>query len=680
MNAITLLESPAFHAHMERIGWVLVHSLWQFALVAALAGAVLQLTTRCSAQLRSAALLALLLVMIACPVATWMRAGAALDPIAKLDETATAIGADVSADGAAEVTAPTLERAGEKIATSETTSRLQHPDKQLPSNWLSTTGDALQPWLFLIVCGWLSGVVVCSLRPLLSWLMLRRLRYIGVSPPSSEVLNVFQRACKRLTANRAVQVLQSNLVRAPLVIGYFRPVILLPASMLTNLPPTQLEAIFIHELAHIRRHDFLVNLVQVVVETVFFYHPAVWWLSYRIRIEREHCCDDTVIAVLNERVEYGRALLAVEQLGDRGSVIALSAADGSLLGRIERIVGRPNRRTAFPWTAFGMAAVVATAVLFANNQSSGEAAAIENNATVAATDAAAEAHESSIAKAVRKFNQESKKLGRGVGQPPLTEAEVLKAIKRADWKRDATRGITEREIAAFLAVVKSRELSKESYLQVWTYQSPTPFRNIRNWDIHLFIPALDRDGFIHVKIRETQLGEEKIDPKSVAWGKPDKEGLTMGLYLSPQKKVYEVGDRVRLRLLVRNDGKAPIKSMTFPNIKWPGTKSFTVVDDKGAKVAMRNGHEDWTGPAWLAGAMVGSGFPPDAVRAFNIPFQLGIGGGESNKLVGLVLDARPGQTIKLRMRSHNGSNRTREPSEPVSETGDVTFRVAAAAP
>src|SRR6185436_8684766 len=141
----------------------------------------------------------------------------------------------------------------------------------------------------------------------------------------------------------AVPILQSSLARVPMVVGYLRPVILVPLSFATSIPIGQLEAILAHELAHVRRHDFLVNLLQTLAETLFFYHPAIWWLSSRIRIEREHCCDDLVVELLDNRLEYGRALVALEEMGARDGLFALGAADGSLLGRVRRILGADGR-------------------------------------------------------------------------------------------------------------------------------------------------------------------------------------------------------------------------------------------------------------------------------------------------------------------------------------------------
>ena len=109
--------------------------------------------------------------------------------------------------------------------------------------------------------------------------------------------------------------------------------------VVTGLPESQLELILAHELAHIRRHDYLVNLLQTLVETLFFYHPAVWWLSRQIRHERENCCDDVAICLSGNRADYGRALLAIEEFARRRARTVLAAGGGWLLARIRRIAG-----------------------------------------------------------------------------------------------------------------------------------------------------------------------------------------------------------------------------------------------------------------------------------------------------------------------------------------------------
>src|SRR5262249_26688490 len=146
----------------------------------------------------------------------------------------------------------------------------------------------------------------------------------------------------------------------PMVIGWLRPVILLPASAMTGLTPQQLEAIIAHELAHIRRHDYLINLLQAVIETLLFYHPAVWWVSRRIRQEREHCCDDLAVAVCGDALTYARALLEMERLRAAGPQLAMAANGGLLMNRIRRLVGaQPKHADRFSGLFAGVIALTA---------------------------------------------------------------------------------------------------------------------------------------------------------------------------------------------------------------------------------------------------------------------------------------------------------------------------------
>ncbi|MHC4213190.1 MAG: M56 family metallopeptidase [Planctomycetota bacterium] len=143
---------------------------------------------------------------------------------------------------------------------------------------------------------------------------------------------------------RVVELTESALVQVPTVIGWLKPVILLPASVLTGLSTEQLEAILAHELAHIRRHDYLANMFQTVIEIVGFYHPAVWWVSHKIRIERENCCDDIAVRVTGDGVGYAKALTAIEELRGGGHRLAVAASGGSLFDRVRRLLGSDSRQ------------------------------------------------------------------------------------------------------------------------------------------------------------------------------------------------------------------------------------------------------------------------------------------------------------------------------------------------
>ncbi len=147
-----------------------------------------------------------------------------------------------------------------------------------------------------VVCIWIGGVLLLSLRAAGGWLRAQRLKR-RVLPASDELLDMMARLQRRLSLSAPVRLYASAIVQVPTVIGWLRPYVLLPVTAVTGLSESQLRAILAHELAHIRRHDYLVNLLQTAIETVLFYHPAVWWVGRQMRIEREHCCDDIAVAL-----------------------------------------------------------------------------------------------------------------------------------------------------------------------------------------------------------------------------------------------------------------------------------------------------------------------------------------------------------------------------------------------
>ena len=327
----------------DRIGWVLVHSLWQFALAVPLALVLQRTLRRYPATTRYRALLAVMAIMVAVPVTTWLLpwstetpvAAAKFSPVENYENASPSQHGDLTMAMADLPGTSPVEIAGKPQAAPL---RLGPAPIGLTSSW-SMLKRCVQPWLPEIVLAWLTGVMVAAFRPLLSWYTVRRLRTVGVSPVGGEVNGVAERTARRLRLPRAIEVLQSRLVKTPVVVGCFRPAVLLPLSVVTNLPEAQLELILAHELAHICRHDYLINLLQTLVKTFFFYHPAVWWLSHQIRNERENCCDDVAMATAGSRADYGRALLAIEELRATSTALFLAACGGSLLARIRRIAG-----------------------------------------------------------------------------------------------------------------------------------------------------------------------------------------------------------------------------------------------------------------------------------------------------------------------------------------------------
>ncbi|MHC4501112.1 MAG: M56 family metallopeptidase [Planctomycetota bacterium] len=175
------------------------------------------------------------------------------------------------------------------------------------------------------------------------WTQLQRLRRKMVKPVDASLHSKLKALAELLGIRRAVQLVESALVQVPTVVGWLKPVILLPASALTGLSPEQMEAILAHELAHIKRLDYLVNMLQTVVEILGFYHPAVWWVSHKIRVERENCCDDLAVSVSGDEVRYARALTLLEEIRGGQAALAVAAGGGSLLGRIRRLLCKASQ-------------------------------------------------------------------------------------------------------------------------------------------------------------------------------------------------------------------------------------------------------------------------------------------------------------------------------------------------
>ena len=198
--------------------------------------------------------------------------------------------------------------------------------------------STIEAYFPLIVSVWLAGVAVLLLRTFRGWYQIRRLHKAALGwAPSSWQLPA-NRLAQRLRLRKSVRVVEFTAVDVPTVLGWLRPVIILPVAAVAQLPPAQVEAVLAHELAHVRRHDYLVNLLQRVAEAVLFYHPAIWWISARVREEREHCCDDLAIEVCGDRDSYATALAELESRRTTAPVLGLAATDGPLLNRIRRIL------------------------------------------------------------------------------------------------------------------------------------------------------------------------------------------------------------------------------------------------------------------------------------------------------------------------------------------------------
>ncbi len=327
-------------ALLDAAGWALLHSLWQGALVAALYACFAALLPRRAADVRYAGGVAALLLLLLLPLLTaGLYARAPRGLFARESVQPEGVWADSTR------AFERASRAGKEPAAHAPNGSGSAAVPEAPAlrAWAEERLTTLLPWL---VCAWLSGVLLLASRMVGAWLLVLRLKR-SASPVPLCFEELLARVSGRLRVQRAVRLCRSALVEVPTVVGHLRPVILIPAGALLGLTPAQLEAVLAHELAHVRRYDYAVNLLQTAVETLLFYHPAAWWLSRRVRAEREHACDDAAVeATGGDALTYARALAALEQLradASPPSALALAANGGSLMQRIQRLINHDTR-------------------------------------------------------------------------------------------------------------------------------------------------------------------------------------------------------------------------------------------------------------------------------------------------------------------------------------------------
>jgi beta-lactamase regulating signal transducer with metallopeptidase domain len=299
---------------MQSLGWALLHFLWQGTALAALAAAAMALCRRASARYLLA--VGALVLMLLAPLATFFYSQQ------RSSVADTARSSPLAAAAAR----------GRTAASGSVQSSYQ--SSYLGRLSIAPSLDAL-PWL---VEAWLLGVAFFSLRSAGGFFLLERERRRQSAIVSPRVLEICYTLQDHLGLNCAIEFCECKWLQAPAVVGWFRPVVFLPITALTGLSEEQLEVVIAHELAHIQRLDPFVNVFQVCVETLLFYHPAVWWLNKRIRAEREHCCDDIAVSLCGNAVEYARALTLMEEWRS-APVFAMAANRGPLTERIVRVLG-----------------------------------------------------------------------------------------------------------------------------------------------------------------------------------------------------------------------------------------------------------------------------------------------------------------------------------------------------
>lgn len=302
----------------KSLGWALLHSLWQGLLIAAVLYAVLKILSGASARIRyyiSASLLCVFFILFVNTLITqWQK----LQTVTVyVTESATGTGAAHSF----------------KVSTIA-------PETSFLDHYITLISPKLEYYFPLIAALYALGLLLMTTRFWINAMQLRSLRRKGLSAADHSWDEWIDKYREHFNILRPVKVFLSERINVPMVMGTLKPIILLPFAGISQLSTEQLETILMHELAHIKRHDYLLNIFQTVVETILFFNPFMWWISAIIRREREHCCDDMVLANTNYPLSYARALATLETSRQQTYTMAVAATGqkNQLFNRIKRIM------------------------------------------------------------------------------------------------------------------------------------------------------------------------------------------------------------------------------------------------------------------------------------------------------------------------------------------------------
>jgi beta-lactamase regulating signal transducer with metallopeptidase domain len=315
---------------IRALGWTLVHSLWQGGAVALFVGIVMLFLKKHSANLRYLVYSIGMVVILGLAMITFIHFYSG-------EHHQQVIISDLNNN----MTKQEVQEFSQ--AGSGTVSRFMVVTRA----WIDKSKVWFESNTPLLVILWLTGMMFFLLRYLGGIIYTQRLKHYK----TYEVLFSWEERLdalkEKIGLKKEIRLLESALVKVPVVIGFFRPVILIPLGIIGGVPPAQLEAILLHELAHIFRRDYLVNVIQSLVEVIFFYHPAVWWISKNIRIEREHVCDDIALIYFSDPLIYIKALTNMQELESKAPALAaaITGKRRHLLNRIRRMADDKRFKT-----------------------------------------------------------------------------------------------------------------------------------------------------------------------------------------------------------------------------------------------------------------------------------------------------------------------------------------------
>lgn len=325
---------------IQSFSWMLIHSLWQGLLLAVITAVILMLTKRTKATVRyNLVFIQFALFLLACGITfiyEWNRSPLQAAVPGLMD--AKAVG-----------------------------SPLLNMNVLSISHIARICMDYFSANAPMIVLLWFVVFLFRAVKMMGSLVYIHRAKNCLVYQPSDEWKAKVDLLCQKLQLKRAVQLLESGYVKMPMVIGHLKPVILVPVGLLAGLPAGQVEAVLLHELAHIRRNDYVVNFLQTIAETVFFFNPGLLWISSLLRDERENCCDDIALEQTKNKREFIEALVSFKEHSLYGSKyeVAFPGKKNHLLNRVSRILNNKNKTLAPAEKAFFMAGVITLSAMVA---------------------------------------------------------------------------------------------------------------------------------------------------------------------------------------------------------------------------------------------------------------------------------------------------------------------------
>ncbi len=317
------------------LGWTVIHSLWQAMVIALLSGVVMIALRNKTAKTRYLlSNLALLTVLLSAVVTFCIYYDFSKEAGQRVFIPDTSVVAETSANAV--------------LANTTPISQYQNTAEDAP---LSMEGlkRYFNRHIYLIVTIWVLGVALFMLRLLSSISYVYYLKSKMNFPADEYWQELLDGLAAKVNIQKGIELVESALVRSPMVIGHLKPVILFPIGAINRLNPSEVEAILAHELAHVMRNDYAFNIIQSVIEALFYFHPAVWWISAQIRAERENCCDDVAIELCGNSMTYAKSLVSVQEMAYYSPQMAMAFAGKSgknqLLMRVQRVLNQPQNKT-----------------------------------------------------------------------------------------------------------------------------------------------------------------------------------------------------------------------------------------------------------------------------------------------------------------------------------------------